>query len=269
MTGKTDKTEQTPGAAEAVPTVPGRPCWLELYTAQTEAAAAFYGSLLGWEVSAAEPGAGISTEVTRAGHLLASFEAPDAEAGTGDLSGWVVTLAVEDVQEALAKVEEAGGRILVPFIRVSPTVSYALVADPSGAPVGMIADEEAEAPSPGGPGLPVWYDLLVPDLEQGLRFYREVFGWRAHQLETDGTASPFWTNGKGMGAVCGIGDASFFGGQAAPAAWRVYFGVPDADEAAARVRELGGEVVSEPMDTPWGRIAEVRDPQGARFMLCQ
>lgn len=263
----TDKTEQNPGAAEAVSS--GHPCWLELYTAQPEAAEAFYRPLLGWEVSQAEPDAGISTEVTSAGHLLASFEAPDAEAGTGGLSGWLVTLAVEDVQEALAKVEEAGGRILVPFIQVSPTVSYALVADPSGTPVGMLADEEGGEPTPGGPGLPVWYDLLVPDLEQGLRFYREVFGWRTHQVETDGTAYPFWTHGKGAGAVCGIGEASFFGSEAVSSAWRVYFGVVDADEALARVRELGGEVISEPMDTPWGRIAEVRDPQGARFMLCQ
>jgi predicted enzyme related to lactoylglutathione lyase len=48
----------------------------------------------------------------------------------------------------------------------------------------------------------------------------------------------------------------------------VYFGAADADSAAARVGELGGSTVVEPMDIgPGLRIAVVQDPQGAVFAL--
>jgi uncharacterized protein len=33
------------------------------------------------------------------------------------------------------------------------------------------------------------------------------------------------------------------------------------------VNKLGGSVILEPQDTPYGRIAEVADPSGARFKL--
>jgi uncharacterized protein len=41
--------------------------------------------------------------------------------------------------------------------------------------------------------------------------------------------------------------------------------VADADQAAARARELGGTVLLPPMDNPAGRFTIVADPQGAVF----
>jgi len=38
---------------------------------------------------------------------------------------------------------------------------------------------------------------------------------------------------------------------------------------AAKVRELGGEVVSGPFDAPWARLAVINDPQGASFIASQ
>jgi len=43
--------------------------------------------------------------------------------------------------------------------------------------------------------------------------------------------------------------------------------VADADQTAARARELGGGVVLEPMDIPVGRFAIVGDPGGATFTV--
>jgi predicted enzyme related to lactoylglutathione lyase len=47
----------------------------------------------------------------------------------------------------------------------------------------------------------------------------------------------------------------------------VYIAVDDADATQARAAELGGSVVSEAQDTPYGRIAQVADPTGARIRL--
>jgi uncharacterized protein len=49
--------------------------------------------------------------------------------------------------------------------------------------------------------------------------------------------------------------------------WRVYFAVDDADAAVAKVTELGGSVQRPPMHMPYGRHADVADPQGAMFSV--
>jgi predicted enzyme related to lactoylglutathione lyase len=49
----------------------------------------------------------------------------------------------------------------------------------------------------------------------------------------------------------------------------VTFGVDDADATAARVRELGGEILLGPLDAPWTRTVVVADPQGASFVAAQ
>ena len=54
-----------------------------------------------------------------------------------------------------------------------------------------------------------------------------------------------------------------------PANWLTYFHLDDVDAGLERVRELGGEVMREPTDSPYGRFAPVRDPQGGVFSLIQ
>jgi predicted enzyme related to lactoylglutathione lyase len=52
-----------------------------------------------------------------------------------------------------------------------------------------------------------------------------------------------------------------------PPSWLIYFTVPSVEEAAERVRESGGEVLAGPADVTVGRIAVIRDPQGAMLAL--
>src|SRR5213078_145944 len=51
-----------------------------------------------------------------------------------------------------------------------------------------------------------------------------------------------------------------------PAHWSVTFSVDDADATAAKAAELGGKVLSPPMDAPWVRMTVLADPQGATFI---
>lgn len=52
-----------------------------------------------------------------------------------------------------------------------------------------------------------------------------------------------------------------------PSGWTPYFAVDDADATVARAGELGGSVVAPAMDTPYGRMAVLVDPQGAAFAV--
>jgi predicted enzyme related to lactoylglutathione lyase len=51
-----------------------------------------------------------------------------------------------------------------------------------------------------------------------------------------------------------------------PPHWQPYVAVGDPDATTAKAKDLGGAVLAEPMDVPKvGRIAVLRDPQGATF----
>ena len=52
-----------------------------------------------------------------------------------------------------------------------------------------------------------------------------------------------------------------------PPAWLAYFAVEDVDKTAEAARESGATIFAEPFDTPGGRIAVIRDPQGAFFTI--
>jgi predicted enzyme related to lactoylglutathione lyase len=52
-----------------------------------------------------------------------------------------------------------------------------------------------------------------------------------------------------------------------PPSWAVYFAVSDADDAAARINQLGGRTELAPTDIEPGRIAVAADPTGAIFSI--
>lgn len=90
------------------------------------------------------------------------------------------------------------------------------------------------------------------------RFFEELFGWPFHAIGDDGTG--WFETPTGRAGL--HGDDSSYG-------MVVFFRVPDIESAAARVRELGGEVEG-PLDEPgFGRFCNCRDPQGLRFGLHQ
>ena len=60
-------------------------------------------------------------------------------------------------------------------------------------------------------------------------------------------------------------DASGFLASDEPAHWSIYWEVEDAAAAVVKVKGLGGAVVAEAQDTPYGQIATVSDPAGAVF----
>ena len=62
-------------------------------------------------------------------------------------------------------------------------------------------------------------------------------------------------------------DAKAFLPEGEPAHWSVYWEVDDVDTAVSKVRALGGSVVREAEDTPYGRLATATDPAGAQFKL--
>jgi uncharacterized protein len=101
----------------------------------------------------------------------------------------------------------------------------------------------------------VWFDLLSSDTEQAIAFYTHVVGWTAQPFQHGYTV---FVGSQGPGA--GTTKSPMPG---VPPHWTSNVHVADVDVTVARVRELGGKVLSEPSDFPdVGRLAVIADPQG-------
>jgi len=116
------------------------------------------------------------------------------------------------------------------------------------------------------PGVPCWVDTTQPDPEAAVAFYGALFGWQFEDVMPPESPARYFVARLGGGDVAAV-TTQPEGGQTA---WNTYIWVADADETAAKVREAGGRVLSEPMDVgEAGRMAVCADPAGAAFSIWQ
>ena len=108
-------------------------------------------------------------------------------------------------------------------------------------------------------GVTSWVDVEVPDLDAAQAFYGGLFGWTVEQVAP----------GYAIAKLDGLDVAGIASGSATPA-WNTYVAVDDADDAAARVRAHGGQVVAGPDAAgEAGRSVACADPAGVPFRLWQ
>ncbi|WP_327289977.1 VOC family protein [Streptomyces sp. NBC_01198] len=123
----------------------------------------------------------------------------------------------------------------------------------------------SEVTGPYAPGTPCWIDLMVPDQQAGLDFYRDLFGWQGEVGPEEYGGYSVCTQ-KGQ-PVAGLMKAMAMGDQPVPpVAWTTYFAVDDADATEAAVKANGGTVIMPTSDVmELGRMFVAADPFGAVF----
>ena len=111
----------------------------------------------------------------------------------------------------------------------------------------------------------MWNEFLTRDYDGAKEFYAKLFGYTYTDIgEGDMQYSTIEVGGNTVG---GIGALPAQVPAGVPPHWRVYFAVDDADATAEKIVALGGAVQRPPMDMPYGRHADVSDPQGAHFSI--
>jgi uncharacterized protein len=118
------------------------------------------------------------------------------------------------------------------------------------------------------PGVPCWVDTSQPDPQAAVAFYTELFGWECEDVMPPDAPGRYYTARLRGGDVAAIGSKP----EGAPpgATWNTYVWVENADETAAKVRDAGGTVLTEPFDVmDAGRMAVFADPAGAAFSVWQ
>jgi uncharacterized protein len=118
------------------------------------------------------------------------------------------------------------------------------------------------------PGVPCWIDTSQPDPEGAVAFYSGLFGWDFEDVMPPGAPGKYFIARLRGGDVAAVGSQP----EGAPpmAVWNTYVWVESADEAAAKVRQAGGRVLTEPFDVmDAGRMAVFTDHEGAAFCVWQ
>jgi uncharacterized protein len=118
------------------------------------------------------------------------------------------------------------------------------------------------------PGVPCWIDTSQPDQEAAVAFYGGLFGWDFENVMPPGAGGKYFIARLRGGDVAAVGGQPEGGPEMA--VWNTYVWVDSADEAASKVLEAGGRVVTDPFDVmDAGRMAVFADPEGAAFCVWQ
>ena len=242
----------------------GSPVWYELATNDLPAARRFYAAVLGWSV--------VDSGMPGMEYLLAKEGETNVAGiyGADQASAWTLYFAVTDCDAAVAQALATGATVLVPPGDVPGTGRFAVLADPQGAPFGLLQPIPMEDGSIGGAfdqnrdGHGNWHELVCPDPKAGLKYYMDLFGWTLEQsmpMGPDFIYHIFACNGVQIGGA-------FAPDNPAAPYWKPYFGTASTSAMVKTVTEAGGTVLHGHDEVPGGTFTlQCRDPQGAIFAL--
>lgn len=239
--------------------------WTDLATPDPPAAKRFYGELFGWEAEDFPIGDGAVYSMMRIGGKDVAAISPQQEQqrDAGAPPAWNSYVTVQSADQSAARVQELGGSVHAPPFDVMHVGRMAVATDPQGA-FFLLWEPKAHigAGLVNAPGALAWNELATGDLDASAQFYTDLFGWTVTPVE--GFPMPYRTIKTAAGNTNG-GMRNPMEGE--PPNWLVYFGTDDVDASLAKVSDLGGSQMGEPLDIGVGKLGFARDPQGAVFAL--
>lgn len=120
------------------------------------------------------------------------------------------------------------------------------------------------------PGSFCWFELHTLDDKAARNFYASLFGWneRLVPLGNDDVYRIQQLQGQDCAAIMKM--MPEMQKQGIPSNWMPYVATPNVDASVEKAKGLGGGVVAPAMDVmDQGRMAVIRDPQGAVISLWQ
>ncbi|MDC0713991.1 VOC family protein [Stigmatella sp. ncwal1] len=243
--------------------------WYELMTSDANAAADFYGAVLGWRSrDAGGTTRGYMLFGTGETEVAGSMTIPAEAASAGMRPTWLGYVAVDDVDEAVSGIVAAGGARHLPPTDVPGVGRFSMVADPQGVLFYVMrgaVDGTSTSFHASKSGHCQWNELATSDPAAALAFYNGRFGWAkgdAMPMGDMGDYQFFTQNGQMVGAVTARTP------EGPPPRWTFYFGVDDIDAATKTAASKGATIHYGPAEIPGGGFIIVADdPQGATFGL--
>lgn len=249
--------------------------WYELMTTDLDAAAQFYGAVVGWTIARGDPehSGGMDYRMLvrdDGGHAGGALQLTPAMCEHGANPCWLPYLQVDDVDAKVAAIVAEGGTSLMPATTL-PVGRIAMIADPQGVqiylmkpvPPADMPDATSDVFSVTEPQHVRWNELASPDQYASMDFYARHFGFAYPDRMPMGDMGDYCFIAHGgvtLGAVMRQQSPT------QPAAWLTYFGVTSIAAAKSSVEANGGIVMMGPHEVPGGDwIIVATDPQGAVF----
>src|SRR5690606_9410627 len=116
----------------------------------------------------------------------------------------------------------------------------------------------------------VWHDLVTPDVDAAVAFYKAVIGWETQAFDGGDKPYTMWVTpgGKPVGGVVALSDEMKAAG--AQPHWFAHIATPDLAATLEKARGLGARVIWEPEAVPTvGQFAIMLDPEGVDFAAFQ
>jgi len=246
----------------------GKWVWQELLTGDPERAAAFYETVFGWTITRRGAGERAYRLARLDGRPVAGvLRIADGRDGRTPASRWIGLMSVPDVDAAVALATAEGGRTLVAPGTQLGRGKVALLADPEGAPFGVIRTVEGD-PADLDPvaGEWLWRELWAADPARMAGFYRAL-GHYARRRVSSSNDRDEWLLSTGELPRAGVVDRA---AAARESAWLPYLRVVDLPATLRAVVAAGGRVLVEPSpQRRGGRAAIVADATGAPLGVAQ
>lgn len=246
----------------------GAPCWIDLTTTDLEKVKPFYGALFNWNFQDMGSEFGNYNIISVGEDVVGGAMQYNAEyMGPVPINAWSVYFATEDVESAITKAVELGGKGHTPAMQVGEQGTMGEISDPSGVVVGLWQPGQRKGfDRYGEHGFPGWFELHTRDFDAASAFYQAFLNAEIG-VEEMSDSMRYHTLRVNDADVAGIWDISGVLPEEYPAQWNAYLVVDNVDASIELARTHGASVIMEPEDTPYGRMATIQDPTGAILNL--
>lgn len=254
---------------ESEPVLPaGIPCWVELGCLDESTIQHFYSGLFGWQYQLHRDPAAPTGRYSVA--TLGGVPVGGAyRVAPGGPAGWTIHLAVQNTSATAEWVRSLGGQVTLGPIDIPDRGSILHAVDPSGAPIVFWRPAASWAFGTGSVNTFSGADLNTHNGQAADYFYTRLFNYTTRQFgDSDTVDYVEWLIAHEPVLYRYVMGTEYH--PDTPPHWLVYFEVDPArgtDAAAGHALMLGGTVVLQPYDTPFGRMAIIADPEGAVFAI--
>ncbi len=243
----------------------GTPAWIDLTTPDAEASRAFYHAVFGWEYDIGDPEFGGYT-TARLGKRSTVGIVGNQPDGPQLPAAWGLYFATNNIDADVARAVSAGAKVLYPTMMVGEFGGMATCEDPAGATFSFWqAGQHLGAGVTNEPGSMAWHELYTPNAKQARDFYTNILGASADPMPG---GMEYYVLKHGEQMLAGIMQIDPAWGGLQPQ-WITYFAVANVDETVAIVTKLGGKIMGNIDNSPFGRIAALMDPHGATFKIVE
>ncbi len=236
---------------------PGKIVWHDLITPDSSESRKFYGELFGWSFR----DVGGYVEIYNGKRKIGGIVEMKPKKGKNPVAGWLPSISVPDMDEAISYVKSKGGRVINGPVDMPMRGLGALITDPQGSYLAILharggdpQDTRAEI------GEWLWNEVWTNYLELSAWFYK---GLGQYESTIRGGNYVILVNeGKWRAGVRQVKEKPYSG------LWVPVVRVRDPDALVPRVEKLGGMVLLKPGQGSAGKnTALIADNEGALLIL--